>query len=411
MSTSAVTRPQLEPTDPRVVAVCQQLLLDIDGLTERVAHLIRAEEEIYLTAVTFEQLVESVRPNLIGLLESLMLDAPGSMAPPRRTGRTRAGQGVPLACVLHAYRLGALQIWNEVVVMCDDPEVGRALLASASKLWTALDVYSQELAAAYRDVETEQILRDARQREAALAAIVSGVAPQGRTLGELAGALRLPHVGQLVVVACDPLGGEEEREDSTTANLERALSSLGVRSAWRSEPDCELGIIALTRAYRLDRLTDHLGTLALGRVGLSRIYESLLETPAAAVQARLARQVALAGSGTVTRFDQARIPALLHASPDLAVDLAREVLGPVLDLPGDEQDLLLGTLRAWFDAGGAAEATGKLLHCHPNTVRYRLGKLTSLTGADLRLPADLVRLSLALESHRLLLETERRAAR
>lgn len=409
-------------TAPVVVAACERILEDIDGLTERVSHQIREAEPIYLTTVTWEQLIESVRPNLVGLLQSLMMEETASVAAPRRTGRTRAGQGVPLPPVLHAYRLGVITIWSDLVELCSpDPEASRALLASAQKLWTALDVYSQELAAAYRDVETEQLLRDARLREAALAAIFSGIAPQGRTLAEMADVLRLPATGQFVVIVCEPAESAESEGDEeqgprgvqvaegpevsgSAPSVEKTLAALGVRSAWRSEVDVEIGLAMLTPTYRLYRLAAHLASLALGRIGVSRVYTGLSETPAAVAQARLAREASVPGAGALTHFDDARVPGLLLGSPVLADDLRRDVLGALGELPDGEVERLLETFRAWLDAEGSAEGAGRLLHCHPNTVRYRLTKLTSLVGRDLKRPLDVVHLFLAAEAQRLQLD-------
>ena len=92
-----------------------------------------------------------------------MVNETSLLAAPRRTGRERAQARVPLTMVLHAYRLTALHIWDRLLELCgEDPATSRALLDSASALWSAVDVYCQELATAYRDVETEQLLRDAR---------------------------------------------------------------------------------------------------------------------------------------------------------------------------------------------------------------------------------------------------------
>lgn len=388
-------------TDPRIVAVCQEILDDLEAFTVEVVQLIRQEEPYYVEVITMRQLVDSVRPNVIGLLQSVMTNETSTLAAPRRTGRTRAEQQVPLAIVLHAYRLGALHIWNSLVKRCgDDPRVSRALLDSASALWTALDVYSQELAVAYRDVETEHLIRDARLRETALVALFSGLTSAGQSFADVAEALRLPQVGTFVVVSCDPPPLET---DTTTPSPERTLTSFGVRSVWRSETDCDLGLVALTRSYRLERLMSHLASLGLGRVGVSEVVESILDTPAATKQARMAREAATPGTSAVTRFEDARVAALVAAAPELAEGLAHQVLGPVLGLDVLEQALLLGTLRAWYDADGSASQAGRALHCHPNTVRYRLGKITGLIDRDLRSPTDVAHLYLALEAHRLLL--------
>ena len=49
---------------------------------------------------------------------------------------------------------------------------------------------------------------------------------------------------------------------------------------------------------------------------------------------------------------------------------------------------LLETATAYFEVGGGLEATARRLIVHPNTVRYRLGKITELTGYDLTDPHE-----------------------
>ena len=46
---------------------------------------------------------------------------------------------------------------------------------------------------------------------------------------------------------------------------------------------------------------------------------------------------------------------------------------------------LVETLDAFFDAGGVLEACARRLFVHPNTVRYRLRRITDITG---RAPGD-----------------------
>ena len=385
-------------TDPGIVRACELLLERIGEVSCSLAHIIRHEEPQYVDVMSFEELARAVQPNLIGLVESVMVNQTSLLAAPRRTGRERALARVPLTIVLHAYRLGALHIWDHLVRLCDEEAAtSRALLDSASALWSAVDVYSQELATAYRDVETEQLMRDARVREAALASLFSGSNPTGQ---DFAGALMLPKVGRFVVVASDSWTVEREHERAP-ASAERALASLGVRSAWRSEADGEVGLVVLTRTQRVDRLMSYLTSLTVGRVGISDTFESVAETPLAVNQARLARDTATPGENGVMRFGDARVASLVASSPDLALGLAEEVLGAVLEKGGEERDLLIGTLRAWYDARGSATEAAALLHCHANTVRYRLAKMTQLTGRDLRTPSDVVHLYLALEAIRL----------
>jgi DNA-binding PucR family transcriptional regulator len=59
---------------------------------------------------------------------------------------------------------------------------------------------------------------------------------------------------------------------------------------------------------------------------------------------------------------------------------------------------LLETASAYLESGGGLEGTARVLFVHPNTVRYRLGKIAELTGYQLTDPHDAhtVRIALAL---------------
>ncbi len=385
--------------DPSITAACEQLLDDLDDIARETARIIRREEPRYVEVLTYQELVDAVTPNIVGLLQSVMINETSHLAAPRRTGRRRAQARVPLTMVLHAYRLTALYIWDRLLRLCgEDASASRALLDSASALWSAVDVYCQELATAYRDVETEHLLQDARLREAALASLFSGTGTAGQSFADVAHALRLPQVGRFVVVASDSWPVEHE---GAPATAERALASFGVRSAWRSETDGEVGLVVLPHTQRVDHLMGYLTSLTVGRVGISETFEGVVDTPQAVNQARLARGTATPGENAVMLYDDARVAALVAATPDLALGLAQQVLGPVLEQCDGERDLLVGTLRAWYDAHGSTAEAAKRLHCHPNTVRYRMAKVAELTGRDLHVPCDAVHLYLALEAVRL----------
>ncbi|MCP2254516.1 PucR C-terminal helix-turn-helix domain-containing protein [Prauserella aidingensis] len=386
--------------DARVVSACELLLDDLDTLTLEIARLIRVDEPYYVDYMSTRQLADAVRPNVIVGLQNVIQNEANQPTVSRRTGRQRAEHGVPLAAVLHAYRIGTRHMWHQLVRRCrPDPEASQALLGSASVLWNSLDLSAQALTTAYQDVETERLFHDSRLREAALAALFSGVTTTGQGPAEVANALRLPKVGRFVVVASDPRSMER---DGSAVSVERALSSLGVRSVWRSEADSELGLVALTKTYRADRLNRYLATITTGRAGMSDVFESIVATPHAVTEALMARDAATPGTNVVMRFDEARVAALVAAAPELSTGLARDTLDKLLELPADEQTVLLDTLQAWFDAEGSAAEAGCRLHCHQNTVRYRLNKLAQLTGRDPRRPGDLTRLYLAREAVRLL---------
>ncbi len=63
--------------------------------------------------------------------------------------------------------------------------------------------------------------------------------------------------------------------------------------------------------------------------------------------------------------------------------------------------VLLRTASVFLDAGGALEGTARLLFVHPNTVRYRLGRISAVIGLDLSDPREAHTVWLALAVGRL----------
>jgi DNA-binding PucR family transcriptional regulator len=130
---------------------------------------------------------------------------------------------------------------------------------------------------------------------------------------------------------------------------------------------------------------------------VSELFRSLGDAGAALAQATMACAAGRPGTAWVVRHDQALIPLLITAAPEAARRLAGAVLGPILALPDRERDLLLSTLEAWLAHHGSPAAAGRRLHCHRNTVGYRMRRIAELTGRSLGCPADVAHLKLALD--------------
>jgi len=102
---------------------------------------------------------------------------------------------------------------------------------------------------------------------------------------------------------------------------------------------------------------------------------------------------AIAGMNAVAGWSSAPRPvlarellperALLGDASAIAV-LDAEVMRPL----GDAGPALTETLDAYLDSGGAIEACARKLFVHPNTVRYRLKRITDFTGRDPTTPRD-----------------------
>lgn len=119
------------------------------------------------------------------------------------------------------------------------------------------------------------------------------------------------------------------------------------------------------------------------------------------VAAASATREVLAGLAAVQGWPEA--PRPVHAGdllPERVVlgdetarrRLLEEVHSPLAAAGGE----LLGTAAAFLEGGSSIEATGRSLFLHPNTVRYRLKKVTDATGLDLSRPRDALTVRLAL---------------
>jgi DNA-binding PucR family transcriptional regulator len=87
---------------------------------------------------------------------------------------------------------------------------------------------------------------------------------------------------------------------------------------------------------------------------------------------------------------------VLTADPAALEDLRAQVLAPLDDERSSSRDKLEETLRAWLLHQGRREEVAAALFVHPQTVRYRVGRLRDLYGDRLTDPSWVLGLTLAL---------------
>lgn len=76
------------------------------------------------------------------------------------------------------------------------------------------------------------------------------------------------------------------------------------------------------------------------------------------------------------RADELLPERILLGDPDAREQLIKGVYQPLLDAG----DVLVDTVTAFLDSGGALEATARALFVHANTVRYRLRRVAEICG-------------------------------
>jgi DNA-binding PucR family transcriptional regulator len=87
----------------------------------------------------------------------------------------------------------------------------------------------------------------------------------------------------------------------------------------------------------------------------------------------------------------------LTGDPEAELQLVEQIARPLADSGG----ALLETVDAFLESGGTLEACARQLYVHANTVRYRLKRVTELTGRNPHDPRDALVLRTALAVGRL----------
>ncbi|MFE3323738.1 PucR family transcriptional regulator [Streptomyces sp. NPDC059176] len=359
----------------RVVELVGRLLTEVDRLADELTDRIVGGEHSYAEALLDRhQLRTTVHDNLHTLLTALQ-GRPTTLEAPRAAGRLKAEQGIPLAALLHAYRLAGRFIWDRLLTVAVDEESTNQLLHTASDVWAAIDDYSGAAADAYRAAVEERARRDAAARSAMLTTLLDGRAGTVGRASEITRLLDLDGKGPFLVVCA-----ETQDHAEPLPGLGYRLRAAGVGAEWVRQVGVWVGLLALPGEQTSGPAVDLLADVTESRVGVSRPFASPVDAPTARRQAQLAVRCLPLGARGAHVYGSSPVSLLSAASPDVAQEVAHAVLGPLLSEPSAERDTLLETLHAWFVSGGSTTVAARRLHCHRNTVRYRLNRVAELTG-------------------------------
>lgn len=146
----------------------------------------------------------------------------------------------------------------------------------------------------------------------------------------------------------------------------------------------------------LDRMA---GAFGDGPVVVGPTVVALAEAHRSAAEALSALRAAIAWPSAPRPVRAADLlpERALVGDPEAERQLVEHVVRPLTDAGGT----LVATLDAYLDVGGVLEACARRLFVHPNTVRYRLRRITELTGRSPADPRDALVLRIALALGRL----------
>lgn len=271
-----------------------------------------------------------------------------------------------------------LQLVRIVVEIVEEHTETLATPADRAALREAVLLYSREVAFSAAEVYARAAESrgawDARLEALVVDSLLRGEADEG--LRSRVAALGWAGRGNTIVLVGS---ADEDLDDVRAAELRRA--------ARRAASDALVGIQG-------DRLVVVLG----GEGNLRAQAEGLLDKfgPGPVVigpqvrslaDAGRSARAALSGLLAVTAWPSAPRPVLadellpermLIGDTDARRTLLAEVYAPLLGVGGH----LLETLSAYLSEGRSLEATARQLFVHPNTVRYRLRRIATVTGWD-----------------------------
>jgi hypothetical protein len=387
----------------QVAEIAEALRLRTDELATTLAHAIAREVRLYkVTApLPFEMVVDGCRANIRQVLGAISADAEFDPTAAADLGADRARDGIPLASVMEAYRVGFREIWDAAV----NEEASRArvhgdaLRMLTAKILAAQDVFTAAMAGAYRAEQTRRLHGDESEREVLIDSVLHGRLFEQSSVWEAADYLRLPAKGPYVVIAADVgvIGTE------AMPGIESKMRSMDVFSAWRRLPDLQVGIVHVKTSEQLDNVLALVSRLATGRVGVSAQFDDLRDTAQALRYARVTLRGRPDQGPRVTQFDGSILSTAALSAPEVMVKLVTPTIECFAEVAQEERNILFDTFRVWLENDGSLRTAGELLFCHPNTVRYRLHRIEQRTGRSLSRPRDVAEISLAFEVHRLLM--------
>lgn len=378
--------------------LARSMLADLDEVTDRLVADILTENPSYHDAAP--DLRSSCRANVERVLQLLGQCVPDGSDPfdaAKETGRRRAQQRAPLDLVLRSFRLGGRVVWSSALQAARhagdlEPET---LLEVGTSVWTVVDAVSSAVSDSYRRTELE-LLRVDEQRRRVLVDELFRAAGEDQAFTQSAlRELGLPPAGPYVVVV-----GEDATGQVDLVHPEETLARHRIRSVWQVESGRLTGLVAL-EDRPVEAAAELLSPEVCARIGLSPVLPDCSGIS-------VARELAMTALRTVPRsavgaaaLDERLPQALLVRSPELADRLVQRTLGPVLELPAHEREVLLETLATWLACNRSAKAAASRLFCHRNTVLNRLARLEALLSRSIHGVEDAVWMALALSAREL----------
>jgi len=280
------------------------------------------------------------------------------------------------------------------------------LLARSEEQLTALTVgilkYSRDLAftaaTAYANAAEARGTWDSRMEASVVDAVVRG--DTGPELLSRAAALNWDTTAPATVVVGTPAPGRADGKDPQDPRDPKNTAASEWASQYVRDVAATHGRAALTDVHGTWLVAIVSGRVSPTEKFLGDLLAAFSDGPVVIgptapmlTAAHHSASEAISGMNAVAGWSGAPRPVLarellperaLMGDASAIVALHTDVMGPL----ADAGPTLIETLGAYLDCGGAIEACARKLFVHPNTVRYRLKRITDFTGRDPTEPRD-----------------------
>ena len=304
----------------------------------------------------------------------------------REAAARRVHQGIPLDGLLQAFRVGHRTLWQAIVdEASDEPEGREAAIALAGEAMEYIDLASTHVAEAYLRESGELAELTQRRRRDLLENLLAGRLPEDAETESLG--LGLERDADLLVAA-GSLEEAEETDDRALAQAADAIAgTIGPRALVVVRQDevaavlplagrspAAIGVALDVARVRADR--EHGVSMLIGVSGICRGLADVAHRYREAHQAlrRTGPGNPIVSLSELTPFEH------LVASVDRSTRESIGMQAAVLSENGN--GALLETLRTYLDCDLDVRRAAASLYVHPNTVRYRLRRISELTGLD-----------------------------
>jgi sugar diacid utilization regulator len=299
-------------------------------------------------------------------------------------------QSISLQSVLSAVRLAMRVGWQCGVAqargMSQSPGAVDALGEVAARLFDFVDDVSTTLTERHLADQQARVTNRERDRRTMLDDLLAGAFPSEADIVTVAAehGVDLGTDQLLLIVAAGSADARWTIRDATTRLSRRITGAVAIPVSGGSSPhavilcpisgpeqrSAVLGIVdAVASAHGVLVLA---GPGVLGPADVHRSYTRASED--------LKLALSLHTKPGLVQADDLVVYRLLTGDPHDQRAFVMETLGPLLALPATHRQPILETLDALQAGNGSVDAAALALHVHTKTVRYRLRRLTELTG-------------------------------